>query len=388
MKRLLLMTAILVVAVVGGPVRGQPALYISPDVPTTLDAGTTYLPWEVVRHDHLSAVPYTLELSLPDRPAIDALHKMDRPDNWLFSFEHRTLLAGLIAPPAEPRDVVRDDAGVFSLFFDGSCVAGAIPPSSSIDSIYLEGGDVGDLVMSFDVPTSLLGTTYQPSQLLRWKRIGPGPCAWVLSGSVVDFASIGTYFPLSSNLVGADFVAGKWLLAFDIPVDLGPPAQPTRTPGRIMSTDGLTWSLADDLRTEGVPGWPVKTQVNALSCQSNPGAIDPAAGQILLDKSGADIEIICPGGCSSGAEAYGLYEGKLATVNGGGYDHVSVGCGFVCAGTHTHTPPALDSTYYLLVPHNGKEEGSYGKRSDGADRPQAAAPVDRCVTFQNLAPCP
>lgn len=387
MKRSLLLAAILALAVVGGPVRGQPALYLSPDVPTTPDAGTTYLPWEVLRHDHLSAVPYTLELSLPDRPAIDGLHKMDRADNWLFSFEHRTTLAGLLLPPAEPRDVVRSDAGLFSIFFDGSCVAGGVPPTSSVDAIYLEGGDDGRLVMSFDVPTTILGTTYQPSELLQWSHVGPGPCGWFLNGSVIDFASVGLYFPLSTNVVAADYVAGEWILAFDIPVDLGPPAQPTRPPGRIMATDGLSWSLRDDLQVEGAPGWPIRSQVNALSCQANPGAIDPALGQILLARNGTDIDFICPGGCSSGAQGYGLYEGKLATVTGGGYDHVQVGCGFVCAGVNTHTP-AADSSYYLMVPHNEKEEGSYGKRSDGTERPQAALPIDRCESFQNLAPCP
>jgi hypothetical protein len=51
-------------------------------------------------------------------------------------------------------------------------------------------------------------------------------------------------------------------------------------------------------------------------------------------------------------------------------------------------PPAPLSTYYIVVPHNNKEEGSYGLASNGSERPQPAAVPDRCVEVQNLDPCP
>jgi len=74
---------LLMLLLAAGPLAAQPTVYVSPDVPTTPN-GATYLPWEVVKHDP-AGVPYSLELFLTGRPAIDALHKMDAPGNWLCS---------------------------------------------------------------------------------------------------------------------------------------------------------------------------------------------------------------------------------------------------------------------------------------------------------------
>ena len=129
--------------------------------------------------------------------------------------------------------------------------------------------------------------------------------------------------------------------------------------------------------------------MDALTCQANPGRIDPTMSQILLDKNIPQIEIICPGSCSSGGEVYGLYEGKIATLGAGFYDHVAVPglCQQTCPESIFQTPPAGSSTYYLVVPNNTKEEGSYCRASSGVERPQPA-PLDRCVVEQNLTPCP
>ena len=118
MSSLILMLAV-------GTVAAQPTVYVSPDVPTTPD-GATYLPWEVIKHDPGGA-PYSLEFVLLGRPAIDALHKMDAPGNWLFSFDAPTDLGGVLASVAEPRDVIRYEAGPYSVFFDGDCVTPAVP---------------------------------------------------------------------------------------------------------------------------------------------------------------------------------------------------------------------------------------------------------------------
>jgi hypothetical protein len=138
------------------------------------------------------------------------------------------------------------------------------------------------------------------------------------------------------------------------------------------------------------PGWPVSSEVASLSCEANPGRIDSPATQIRLDKSLPDISIICPGSCSSGGRSYGIYEGTIASVRVGIYDHIAIGCSGVCPGGNTFLPGVGDR-YYLVVTHNFKEEGSYGLALIGGssvERPQAANPVDRCVEFQNLTPCP
>jgi hypothetical protein len=387
MKRSTVIAALLAVALApAGPALAQQRLYLSADVPTDPDGPPVYLPSQVILHEHLAAAPFSLELGLPGDPTIDGLHKMDTPGYWLFSFESPTNLAGLLAADAEGADVVLWDGFTPALFHDASCVSPPVPPGSNVDALYLSGGDAGSLVVSYDVPTAL-GPTFQPSALVRWKRTGPGPCDWALSGLELD-AAFGTYFPGSANVIGAHRAGGRYILAFDIPVDIGPPGLTTNTPGQIVTTDGVTWNpFFDDLQAEGVPGWPISSLVDGLACEANPGRIDAPAVQILLGKSLPSITVYCPGGCSSGGVYYGLYQGTIASINAGVYNHVFHSCSNVCPGGINFVPPAT-STYYLVVPHNGKEEGSYGRDSALAERPQAVAPADRCVVPQNLTPCP
>ena len=49
--------------------------------------------------------------------------------------------------------------------------------------------------------------------------------------------------------------------------------------------------------------------------------------------------------------------------------------------------PLLAGTYYLVVPHNAKEEGSYGTDSNLIERPRPPL-ADRCASAQNLTDCP
>ena len=50
------------------------------------------------------------------------------------------------------------------------------------------------------------------------------------------------------------------------------------------------------------------------------------------------------------------------------------------------TPAASDS-YYLIVPHNNKDEGTYGEDSTATLRPQASL-ISRCVATQLVTSCP
>ena len=65
-----------VLLAVASPVGAQETVLLAPDVPTDL-AGTTYLPWEVVRTDTLT---YAIEEMFPDGTAIAGLHQMDSGD--------------------------------------------------------------------------------------------------------------------------------------------------------------------------------------------------------------------------------------------------------------------------------------------------------------------
>jgi len=85
--------------------------------------------------------------------------------------------------------------------------------------------------------------------------------------------------------------------------------------------------------------------------------------------------------CSSGADDYAIYEGTI----GSWYSHTSK----VCTDTgHDLTEtfvPGAGSDYYLVVPKDGFEEGSYGQASSGAERPVGLAV---CISPQVISDCP
>src|SRR4030095_8123785 len=152
-----LMACLAVAAVFAVPRAAPPPVVIVPEVPTDDPGGggSTFLPADFIRY---SAGLYTPVLTISGNPAVDAVERMDKPGNWLFSVEAASDLGGALPGPAEPRDVIRrDSAATYSLFF---CGAGAgVPATSNVDAVYLEGGDTGNLIVSFDVPTTIGAAT-------------------------------------------------------------------------------------------------------------------------------------------------------------------------------------------------------------------------------------
>ena len=67
--------------------------------------------------------------------------------------------------------------------------------------------------------------------------------------------------------------------------------------------------------------------------------------------------------------AFGVYRGLLPFI---GYNHAPLHCNV--NNTMYRDEQAVMSYYYLVVPHNGMQEGSYGVNSYGAERPQGASP--------------
>lgn len=83
---------------------------------------------------------------------------------------------------------------------------------------------------------------------------------------------------------------------------------------------------------------------------------------------GGEIRLNWGASCSPGDADYEIYEGSLDAPL---YNHDRVTCTTNGATTATFLP-APGSTYYLVVPTNGTREGSYGRDSSGAERPQGA----------------
>jgi len=382
----------------------SPRLYVTPDVPTvpggaatlvSCGGGPVMVPWEVYRYDPTVAVTYTCVLSVPGRPQIDAIHKLDSPGDFLLSLERPSDLEGVLLPAAStasPADVIHYDggSGTYSLCFVGAAVG--IPRGHNVDALYRTGGDGGDLVLSFDVPTVLGGsTTFEPSDLVRWvpSTASICPAAWTLAAAnpAFDASAAGSGLAISINVNGADERGGTFLLALDVPASVSPPAQPTRVPGNVVSFSAGSWGLFAALL-----GWPIRSAVDGLSYVANPGVV-PA--NLTVGKTGqfdtSPIVLSWSPSCSpEGATDYGVYEGAIGTW----FSHTSAGiddCSDAGGDLTETVHPSPGDRYYLVVPHSGLAEGSYGTCSPSAgcgagnERPAGTAV---CASSHVSAACP
>ena len=85
--------------------------------------------------------------------------------------------------------------------------------------------------------------------------------------------------------------------------------------------------------------------------------------------------------CSAGATDYAIYEG----VVGSWYSHTQIDCSDGGANLTEDVVPGAGNRYYLVVPLDPTEEGSYGTDSSGTERPRGAV---TCAPLQNVAACP
>jgi len=368
MRRLLLYVAL--AGAVCAPAHAQTPVWVTPDVPTTETlSGNQMLPWEIWKYDGLG---YTPAFSVPGNPDLHAIHKMDVAGDWLFSVEAASDLGGLLMPAgsfAEPRDVIWFDSttGTFQLCLSGA-VAG-IPPGSAVDAIHVDGGDTGDLILSFDVPTDVppFPVSFEPADLVRFGATGIGVCtghAIVAANPDFDASAAPPGVPISSNAAGADGIPNnRRIFAYDIPTDIAPFAGPTAfVPGQIARWNAAAgvWQLYLTLT-----GWPISSVVDGLSCGgTSPGRVTPYTMKVnKATVPPTDLVLTWPGSCAAGATDYGIYEGQL----GNWYSHSAIDCNDAPPLLTEQITPLPGSRYYLVVPLNGCQavEGSYGRCSTG-----------------------
>ena len=194
MKRLVLF--LLALAVAAGMAQAETPVWVTSDVPTDESlGGLTLLPWEIYKYD---GAGYTLELSVPGRPDLNAIHRLDDAGDWLFSVDAPSTLGGVLLPGgsiAEPRDLVHYDsaAGTYTLCFSGA--AAGLAPWVNVDAVTIEGGDPtcssgtgGTLLLSFDAPTDVPpfvgAAAFEPSDLARFTPLGIGSCpGWTIAAA-------------------------------------------------------------------------------------------------------------------------------------------------------------------------------------------------------------
>jgi hypothetical protein len=99
----------------------------------------------------------------------------------------------------------------------------------------------------------------------------------------------------------------------------------------------------------------------------------------VLAKLGLQVNLTWPASCLATDGDYEVYEGVLGSFS----SHVPVVC-TTSGNTSTTLTPGPLNRYYLVVPHNGTSEGSYGTGQGGAER---SASSSACRPRQ-VAACP
>jgi len=365
MRRLLPLLALL--ALVGAVTPAAAVqLYVATDTPVDVAPLGTLLPWNVARLD-TTAGTYSPAFALPFGAGIDGLHRLDAGD-WLVSFESPTDLGGTTWMP---QDVLRTNGVGAAAFFCGQALG--ILDGTSVDAIFTVGGDAGPLVLSFDRQVTFGATTYQPADLLLFNRFGPLCTDWIFGGAWFDSTLSIPPVPVTTNVVGADERMGLLILSFDVPTTLG---AVTYLPGELVS-----WSGAAFASYYLNAAWSTGAASGDFAFLADPGRVPVTMTAIRLVPSGAIITLNWAASCSAGAEDYAIYEGTI----GAWYSHVPVVCTDAGAPLTETIGTAPGNRYYLVVPHNLNDEGSYGIDSFFVERPQLAG---SCPLPQSLTPCP
>jgi hypothetical protein len=94
------------------------------------------------------------------------------------------------------------------------------------------------------------------------------------------------------------------------------------------------------------------------------GAFVPGT-PLTMGKSGSDVTLAWGAACRPATD-YAVYEGELGVPSSLEFRLCSTG------GTTAQLSPSAGNRYYLVVPRNGANEGSYGKSSDGTELGPAA----------------
>jgi len=313
--------------------------HLAVDVPAHL-GGLDATPTQVVRS---TAAAYALEqeTGIP----IGALAQL--PDGrWLMAPSETAPGSGGVL--YFPRDLVAvDAAGQTTPYLDG--VAAGIPAGTAIDA--LATGPAGEVYLSFDVPTTLMGWTFGPSDIvalvggvftLRWDAAGKG-------------------VPAYANLVGLDATNAGLLLTFDVPVTLG---ATEALPGDLVIWQGTdSWVLFNR-----DPSWPADARLRDFALPPPGGAVpDGKGGSVPLTvrpAGGGLLLLSWDGSCAPGDTDYEVYEGVIGRFTATAPILCSTG-----GLTSVVIAPSSGDTFYLVVPRNALVEGSYGMRSDGTERP-------------------
>ncbi len=350
-------------ATVAGPATVAQTLLVSPDVPTTLGSAAgdeTVLGGEVAA----ATLSGTLgsRTAFPGDPAVVALHR-EIDGSWLLAFEVPFTHAGATYLPG---DIVRFDGAAYSTAV--SAAALGLPPGVGVDALAVPPGGSG-LLLSFDAPVELGGAMREPADIVLRDA---GAYATVFDASAVpDLAAHGADTIGVAPVPGAP---GVWTLAFDVPVYPGLGAGsglPAIVPGMLGTWDGATLTAGP-----AIAGWSIASLVDALAY---PPPTTGVGATLRLGRTTGAVQLAWQPDCSAGALDYAVYRGTLGIWN----DHAPETCTTDGAPAWSGGEPDGDA-YYLVVPTNTWTEGSYGRSSDGLERPPSPS---ACLDARETGRC-
>jgi uncharacterized repeat protein (TIGR01451 family) len=158
--------------------------------------------------------------------------------------------------------------------------------------------------------------------------------------------------------------------------------------GVIPTAPGMVSNTTTVAATEADPDTTNNTATSNMTVvpASTPAGVVPDGGDapgvpLTLEMTpGGDVFLTWGPSCTLTDTDYEIYEGD---IDAGFTSHQPRLCstGGVTSAT---LAPAAGNSYFLVVPRNSTREGSYGRRSDGSERPQSAS---ACLV-QELGSCP
>jgi len=135
----------------------------------------------------------------------------------------------------------------------------------------------------------------------------------------------------------------------------------------------------------GVTGdWVIRAVVDCPSGAAGPGSVPnggdtPGQPLRVARLAGGQLLLTWSASCSDSDDDYEIYEGFMGAY----YSHFSKLC-TTSGSTIATFPSGAFDRYYLVVPTDGTEEGSYGRDSTGDERPQGGG----ACRSQGTVTCP
>jgi hypothetical protein len=155
----------------------------------------------------------------------------------------------------------------------------------------------------------------------------------------------------------------------------------------VQASDGIT-GLSEGL---GIPPEFEETDLSAMpSCAGGAANVPGEAGRApMLTVTGYDEStgvLSLSYGVPCQASGHVIEYGELSPAAIASYAWTGQECGLDASGTHAWDTSTADHEmlFFVVVAHNGTEEGSYGRAGDGSERPEDATSTG-CQYVQDLA---